>query len=148
MKVVINRCYGGFGVSPEAMKLLIERGAKGVEVYDPIEYYVGTHLKTTRPDWELTYQQELSTAKDLGDGYSVGKFDYPIFRDGKVYLFNDYETEYRSDPVLVGVVEELGSKANGRCAELKVVEIPDGVEFTIAEYDGMEHVAEAHRTWH
>jgi len=30
---------------------------------------------------------------------------------------------------------------------LAIVEIPDDVEYTIEEYDGNEHVAEAHRTW-
>ena len=53
----------------------------------------------------------------------------------------------RSDPHLVQVVQELGLAANGRYADLKVVEIPDGVEWTICEYDGCEWVAEAHRTW-
>jgi hypothetical protein len=45
------------------------------------------------------------------------------------------------------VVLELGEAANGRCAELKVVEIPDDVEWQIEEYDGLEWVAEKHRTW-
>jgi hypothetical protein len=53
----------------------------------------------------------------------------------------------RNDPQLVQVVEELGAKANGGCAELKVVEIPDDVEWEIDEYDGYEKVAEVHRTW-
>ncbi len=35
----------------------------------------------------------------------------------------------------------------GPHSELKVVEIPDDVEFFIKDYDGMEHVAEKHRTW-
>ena len=53
----------------------------------------------------------------------------------------------RSHPLVVKVVEELGSNASGRFAELKVVEIPDGVKWQIQEYDGNEHVAQAHRTW-
>jgi hypothetical protein len=53
----------------------------------------------------------------------------------------------RNDPVLVQVVEEMGDKANGRYAKLAVVEIPDDVDYTVEEYDGMEHIAEAHRTW-
>lgn len=53
----------------------------------------------------------------------------------------------RSDPHLVKTVLELGSEANGRYAELKVVTIPDDVEWTICEYDGCEWIAEAHRTW-
>jgi hypothetical protein len=54
----------------------------------------------------------------------------------------------RDDRMLVNVVENLGSeRASGRHASLKVVEIPDGVEWGIAEYDGQEHVAEKHRSW-
>jgi hypothetical protein len=41
----------------------------------------------------------------------------------------------------------LGEKANGSCASLKVVEIPDGVEWVVEEYYGTEWVAEKHRTW-
>jgi hypothetical protein len=48
---------------------------------------------------------------------------------------------------LIAVVEELGEAANGWAASLKIVEIPDGVEWFIHEYDGREHVAERHRTW-
>ena len=33
-------------------------------------------------------------------------------------------------------------------ANLKMVEIPDDVEWEIADYDGKEWVAEKHRTWH
>lgn len=53
----------------------------------------------------------------------------------------------RDDPLLIAAVEALGSAANGACAELKIVEIPDGVEWCIEEYDGIEWVAEVHRTW-
>ena len=59
-----------------------------------------------------------------------------------------YEREIeRDDPALVQVVEELGARASGDHAELTVVEIPDGVNYIIEEYDGREHVAERHRTW-
>ncbi len=53
----------------------------------------------------------------------------------------------RDDPDLVAIVEELGEKASGRFAKLAVVEIPDDVEWGIEEYDGVEWVAEDHRTW-
>jgi hypothetical protein len=36
---------------------------------------------------------------------------------------------------------------NGDFAELKVVEIPDDVQWQIEEYDGKEWIAEKHRTW-
>jgi len=53
----------------------------------------------------------------------------------------------RNDPVLVHTVEELGDKADGEFASLEIVEIPDDVDWQIEEYDGLERVAEAHRTW-
>ena len=61
-------------------------------------------------------------------------------------VFYDHDVA-RDDPYLVATVEELGAAANGRHANLKVVEIPADVEWEIDEYDGMEHVAEKHRTW-
>jgi hypothetical protein len=54
----------------------------------------------------------------------------------------------RNDPVLIQIIEQLGDSAGGKYSSIKVVEIPDDVEWHIHEYDGMEHVAENHRTWH
>lgn len=90
MKIVINRCYGGFSLSEAAYKFL-------------------------KIPW---------------DGYG--------------YKFNH---EDRSNPQLVKCVEKLGKLANGKYAELNVVEIPDGTEYQIEEYDGVEWVAEKHKTW-
>ncbi len=54
----------------------------------------------------------------------------------------------RDDGKLVQVVEELGAEAaNGHCAELKIVAIPDDVEWEIENAGGIEHVSERHRTW-
>ena len=63
------------------------------------------------------------------------------------HYFADDDIE-RDDPILVGVVTALGDKASGRHAKLKIVEIPDDVEYHIEEYDGLKHVAEKHRTWY
>jgi len=53
----------------------------------------------------------------------------------------------RDDPLLVAIVRELGADANGNYADLKIVEVPYGVDWTVEEYDGTEWVAEKHRTW-
>lgn len=53
----------------------------------------------------------------------------------------------RSDSVLVEIVEEMGEKAGSRFSTLKVVEIPEGVNWYVEEYDGREWIAERHRTW-
>jgi len=90
MKVVINDCHGGFGLSEAAMDEY--RNRKGIT--DPNFYY----------------------------------FDIP-----------------RDCPVLVEMVEK--GDADGDYSDLKIVEIPDDVNWYIEEYDGLEHVAERHRTW-
>ena len=53
----------------------------------------------------------------------------------------------RDDHRLVQVVEEMRSEANGHGAELKVVTIPDGVQWVIEKKDGGEQVSEQHRIW-
>ena len=48
----------------------------------------------------------------------------------------------RHDPLLVEVVEELGSKANGKHSELKIVKIPEIFRecYKIRDYDGQEWI--------
>ena len=53
----------------------------------------------------------------------------------------------RDDPILIKVIQELKEDADGFAAQLKILDIPDDVEWQIEEYDGNEWVAERHRTW-
>lgn len=55
--------------------------------------------------------------------------------------------EYRTYTPLVNVVEQLGERANGKVAKLKIVEIPDNVDWYIDDYDGVESINEYHRSW-
>ncbi len=66
---------------------------------------------------------------------------------GRHFGYDHRTDSARACPYLLAVVERLGAAANGDCAKLAIVEIPDGVEWEIDEYDGCEHVAEKHRTW-
>jgi hypothetical protein len=77
--------------------------------------------------------------------YETERYGPLIVVNGKIWYSSDIS---RDDPVLVSVVRELGAKANGELAKLKIVEIPASVDWQIDEYDGREWVAEAHRTWH
>jgi hypothetical protein len=53
----------------------------------------------------------------------------------------------RADPDLIAAVEELGEGANGELSNLKVVEIPDGIEWYVSEYDGVESIHQDHEIW-
>ena len=52
----------------------------------------------------------------------------------------------RNDPCLVQVVEELGEAANTECSKLEIVEIPDGINWSINNYDGKESVESFYHT--
>lgn len=53
----------------------------------------------------------------------------------------------RNDETLIKIIEKLGKEANCALSDLKIVEIPDDVEWQIEDYDGREWIAEKHRTW-
>jgi hypothetical protein len=118
MKVVINRCYGGFALSDEAVERCLELGMK------------------------------LTSYNDKGYADRDAHF-VRISQTNKYYAIGAYESNFRADPRVVQVVEELGVKANGSCTELKVIEIPfDGTAgWLIDEYDGMESVVPVHERW-
>lgn len=76
-------------------------------------------------------------------GFSLSKdaCDYLGIEKGECW---DY---YRADPKLVECVEVLGRLADGPFSQLAIIEIPDDVEWKIADYDGIEWVEELHRWW-
>lgn len=109
MKIVINKCHGGFGLSDA----VIERYA------------------------------ELSGLKIYSKQYFSGK-RYYVDEDKTIGM----ASPSRTDPVLIRAIEELGTVvSSGLCAELAIIEIPESINWEIEEYDGMEWVAEVHRTW-
>ena len=126
-KIVINACYGGFSLSHEACMKYLELAGK--QVWPD---FSGRFFKFIGPTYWLVPPEE-----QIGDEWNEKYSEQ---------MFNPRELK-RDDPILVQVVEELKGKADGRCASLKIVDVPDGVNWAIEEYDGMEWVAEKHRTW-
>jgi hypothetical protein len=118
-KVAINRCFGGFGITDTAFENLLHR--KGI-AFDKVENKDSAFLGAS-------YYQ---AGHINDDDYYISSYDY-------------YDN--RSDPDLIAVIEEMGDSANGWAAEIAIVEVPDDVKWHIHEYDGIEHVAEDHRTW-
>lgn len=83
-----------------------------------------------------------------GFGLSEQVLEWFVVWVGKDLTYTELLALPRNDPDLIVAVEELGSDADGKHATLKVVEIPDGVEFFVREEDdGTEWIAEKHRTW-
>lgn len=137
-RVVINKCFGGFGLSDAAYEKLIEWGVPlRVYVEEERDPETGRYRPQPSNNGEVIFDRTHETS-DLSGAM--------IRLSGRYW--DTWTRDNRTHPLVVRVVQELGSKAaSGRHAELAVVEIPDGVEFTVEEYDGSEHVAEKHRTW-
>lgn len=147
MKVVINKCYGGFSLSHKAIMEYAK--LKGFKLYPFVE-------KRDKDGNLLQVKDKSGTSSFRFESYKGGKAfivyysKKPLNKDGTYdgNLFFSPRDMERNDPALIKVVEKLGEKANGNCAELSIIEIPDGsMEWTIEEYDGIEHIAEKHRTW-
>lgn len=101
MKIAVNKCFGGFGVSEAVYKELGK-------------------------EWD-------------GYGY-LDNDDFGI-------KSNNY-LAYRSHPKLIAAIEKVGEKeASGSLAKVRIVDIPDDIEWEIDEYDGVETVHEQRRSW-
>lgn len=141
MEVVINTCFGGFGLSPEAERFLAKLQGKKVFFYYQSKYGYNNngiceYRKTNTPDKDfLTF----TLIKDLGDVTN----ELPNGKD----IWLDSHNIKRNDKNLITVIRMLGEKANGKHASLKIIHIPDNIEWEIAEYDGMESIEEKHRSW-
>jgi len=136
MKLVVNKCYGGFGLSPEGAEYYLSLIGKSAYFYEvTIDSKIGLRYQKVNIDKVSSLLFSIST-KDFGDEPN----DL-----GEGYFYDHYLK--RDDPNLIKTVEDLGKRAGGRCSNLRVVEIPDGVDWTIEEYDGREWIAEKHRTW-
>lgn len=129
-RVVVNKCFGGFCLSPKAVLWMYEQGFK--ELATPIKDYFGVELNELEQSlekWRL-----------------FPSLSFEIFSPDEQYVLNDRPTQ-RDHPLLVQAVEKFGEEANSRSASLAIVEIPDGVFWHIQNHDGMETVVENYRVF-
>lgn len=128
MKIVINKRHGSFSLSHAAVMRYAELAG--------MTLYFESSLCSDMVNYYKVHVEEFKQLVNSGASHSILN---PL-------SFNE-NLICRDDPILVQVVEELGDAASGRYSKLKVVEIPDDIEWIIDDYDGVEWVAERHRTW-
>lgn len=122
MKIAINKSCGGFCFSDEGYRWLIDEKGWIVTTY--------------------CYGRKLIDP----DARIVRTNNY-----GLQFITED-ERKLRIDSDIIEAIELLGPKVNYiadrmRISNIEIVEIPDGVEWEISEFEGKEHIAEKHRTW-
>jgi len=153
MKIVINKCFGGFSLSAKAIKKFAELNGKecyffkwGIkpDIYTPltIEECEGSLFWTA---FSIPNPNEVLDKNK--DWHKMTKKEKEISNKKYTDASLDIRTKDRTNPLLVKVVEELGKEANNKCSKLKIVEIPNGIEWEIDEYDGVETIDEVHRSW-
>ena len=132
MKIVINTCFGGFGLSDAALRLYASK--KGITLYPESDEYHTTYFTVPKEE-QFKWSDSMSREERIAVSTQINE---QILYSGNIL---------RDDIELVQVVQELGSGADGEYSVLKIVEIPDGIDWYIAECGGKEHVAETHKTW-
>lgn len=144
MKIILNKCYGGFDVSPAGHKLYAKK--KGFELYpyilasDPgFEYNVESYYYKKIKWEEANHILVHYSKKDFGNKISKKEF--------KTEFIFWIDEKYRTDSTLIEVIEELGDRASGPCGELEIVEIPDDLDYVIDEYDGYERLHQRVKEW-
>lgn len=147
MKIVINTCFGGFGISRKATKRLAELQGRACYFFenasngryraiaDGEDVFIWIAFDVPNPN-EVLYNRAWHSLSDA-EKETVNA----------LYDVHKIEANDRADSLLIKVVEELGAEANGKYTELKIVEIPDGVDWEIDDYDGRETIHEKHRSW-
>ena len=136
-KIVLNKSFGGFCLSPKALQLLGKKRGNNYQYF--YRYYVNHFEKCSLNDAEWLSEIDF------------GKFVSPeIFHNNLDNIISCYHNPYRHEKALVETVEELGSEeASGYCAKLEIVTINSNV-YNITDYDGMESVEtleESDKNW-
>ena len=119
MKVAINRKNGGFDISQTAILKCIEYGMVCEDQVEEGHAYQG----------DFIYNKKAL--------------------DGEQYRIANDNKEFRINPILIRVIEELKDDVNCRWSLIKIVDIPfeDVNGWYISNYAGLERVEENRRIW-
>lgn len=134
-KIAYNAQFGGFGLSHDAIMRYAE--LKGIKIYAFVDRRRadGSLVPFDKPD-----RMKSASDAEARNAFCVHYCTTPEYSND-TYWSTHKAYEDRADPVLIRVIEEMGKKANGQCATIKIEDIPAGTQYRIDEYDGNESVA-------
>lgn len=150
MKIVINRKFGGFSLSNISMIHLAKR--KGIMVYPYLSRLNFDELPERMTTTFTRYHGETDESLKLLTQLELFRHDPELDTftlqdrvdlDDYVEKYDPWNwdpNDYRTDKDLIAIVTEDGKAANTRFSKLVIVDIPDGYDYEISEYDGIEQV--------
>ncbi|MBP3732412.1 MAG: hypothetical protein J6I84_04120 [Bacilli bacterium] len=142
-KVVYNADFGAFMLSPLARDLYYKRKyGKSLTHYLLEDYKEGGKATYRRVKIEEVGSRHVtSLSEDFGDVFTVELYknaDPLTQKYNRALVFLDDKVK-RHDPILVGVVEELGQRA-GDSLKVKII---NSRAYKIEDWDGKEEIIEA-----
>lgn len=174
MKVVINTNHNAiFSLSPKAIKSYLElsgkecyfyyldgkeRQFKEISLDQCIGYDLEFKYESNYEYYHTTWFVYTLNSIDLRKHMDEANKEISSCKDGseRIKAYDKYEEVKfsrskldRSDSKLIKVIEDLGEEANFNNSKLKIVEIPDGIEYYICGMNDYcsEIICEEHRTW-
>ena len=133
-KVVLVHCGSLYRLTIEARLELIRRNSGMVKTFEysleEEELYERTTLMRRR--WS-----------DIGDGFRIDGVGSSIRKGTTHYYFMNDKID---DPALVALAEERGDSIL-ESGHIVIVDIPDDIQWHLAECDGDHWIAEVHRVW-
>lgn len=130
-KVILNKCYGEFGVSDKVYEEYAK--AKGFNLFRYEKKDIDKFVITDNKNLFLVHYSKIYLGKQCKN----------IPNEAFLYL----DDRYREDKTLIDIVEKLGEEANGIWSKLVVVEIPDDLDYVIDNYDGIETLHQKVQEW-
>lgn len=139
MKVVIATTHCGFTPSPVLVQKYLDRKGKECHVYELIDKTVAAWVPTDIYHHGLIF---------IFTKYYGPKVDLGIVNDEDHFNPFWWEKQYRTDPDFIAAVESMTEQEiAAERSTYKVVEIPDDVQWQLESDEGIEWIAEKHRTW-
>jgi hypothetical protein len=122
MKVILNRKYGGFGLSQKALERLKKQGwtvTNFKEDHTPIDRRADLLLKP----------------KGTTYGHVSEEILYVNW-----WKHQENSNEFRTRPDLIALIEKLGHDANGKHANLQIEQVDNDYYWEVKSFDGMEKI--------
>ena len=90
----------------------------------------------------------FSLSQDVYEELGIEWDGYGYLNNDDLGIDSDNYLEFRKHPKLIDAIEKIGEdKASGSLSKVRIIHIPDDVEWEIDEYDGVETVHAVHCSW-
>ena len=146
-KIVIDE-YGGFNLSVLAIDYYAT--LKGIKIFSYKRIFEETNIDEYKENYRLIDPSENIEYNGMNDIYNFTMYlgdEFTTIQEFDFWFIEDFNIK-RNDPFLIKTMEDLGEKINGYYTKLKIVEIPDDVEWVVRNEGGYgEYVSEKCRTW-